>query len=425
MRAKRSAKFLLILALLGLARQGFGQQNNKLNYVNPFIGTSKSNVPTKWGNNGGTYPGAVAPSGAVQLTPETSLTGNRGYDYADSSIYYFSCFNHLSGFPFGASGRFFIMPVGKQDNFEDGAYSRPFLHRNERAHPGFYSVVFDDDGTLAEATATLRTGLFRFTFKAKQAPRIFIGDTGELLQQSKRSLHFSNGHTVVNLGADVEGIKPVKGGWLLSFPADPNHQQIIGIQLSASSVSFAGAQNNLDKEIGGANFDEVCLQTSREWAKKLAVIEVRDNSEQNKTVFYTALYHSLLIPWVIEDADGQYAGADGKIQQKSGRHQYGGFSPWDTFRSLNPLLTLLYPEKENDVILSMLDVYKQTGHLPTETMTGNHAIAIIVDTYLKGVAGFDKEFAYKAMKSNIMEAPFVQNDMQLYNENGYIPYTRS
>jgi putative alpha-1,2-mannosidase len=98
-----------------------------------------------------------------------------------------------------------------------------------------------------------------------------------------------------------------------------------------------------------------------------------------------------LIPWVIDDADGRYRGYDDKIHQKTGtQNQYGAFSPWDTFRSLHPLLTLLYPDKQQDVILSMLDIYKQTGHLPTESMTGNHVYPIIVDSYLKGITGFDK-----------------------------------
>ncbi len=415
----------IMALLLGLNLSGFAQHSNNVRYVNPFIGTSKSNVLTKWGNEGGTYPGAVSPSGAIQLTPETRVTGSRGYDYTDSIIYCFSCFNHHSGFPEGSSGQFYVMPVTRQDSFEVGKSGRHFSHKNELASPGYYKVVFDDDRTVAEATTTTRTGMFRFTFATNVSSRIFIGDAGEIILKTKKVLQFSHGNTVINFNEDYSDIKQVNGGWIVTFDSNQTNNKVIELKLSTSSVSFDGAQNNIDKEIGQSGFDEVRKQTNEGWVKKLSVIDVTDKNEQNNAVFYTALYRSLLIPWVIDDADGRYTGADGKVHQKSGNNQYGGFSPWDTFRSLNPLLTLLYPDKENDVILSMLDVYKQTGHLPTESMTGNHAIPIIVDSYLKGINGFDKELAYKAMKNNIVDPPFPQSDMEIYHQNGYIPFTRS
>lgn len=415
--------FPLMILLLALNLRGFAQHSNNLRYVNPFIGTSKSNVLTKWGSEGGTYPGAVAPSGVIQLTPETSMAGSRGYNYGDSVIYYFSCFSHYSGFPEGSSGQFYVMPLARQGSFEARQSGRHFLHKNESAYPGYYKVIFDDDYTIAEATATTRTGLFRFTFAANALSRIFIGDGGEITLKTKKILQFSHGHTVVDFNEDYSDIKQVNGGWIVTFDNNKPNKKVIELKVSTSSVSFAGAQNNIDNEIGQSGFDEIRKQTNEEWIKKLSVIDIIDKNEQNKTVFFTALYHSLLIPWVIDDADGRYQGADGKVHTKSGHNQYGGFSPWDTFRSLNPLLTLLYPDKENDLILSMLDIYKQTGHLPTESMTGNHAVPIIVDSYLKGVDSFDKEQAYKAMKSNIVNPPFLQPDMEIYHQNGYIPFS--
>ena len=414
----------VMVLLIGLNLNGFAQHSNNIRYVNPFIGTSKSNVLTKWGSDGGTYPGAVSPSGAIQLTPETRVTGNRGYNYDDSAIYYFSCFNHHSGFPEGSSGQFYVMPVTGPDSFEAGKSGSHFSHKNESASPGYYKVVFDDDHTTAEATTTTRTGIFRFTFPVNTVPRIFIGDAGEITLKTKKLLEFSHGNAVINFSEDYSDLRRVNGGWIITFSGG-TASKIIELKLGTSSVSFDGAQNNIDKEIGQLGFDEIRKQANEEWINKLAVIHITDNNEQNKAVFYTALYHSLLIPWVVDDADGRYMGADGRVHQKTGHNQYGEFSPWDTFRSLNPLLTLLYPDKENDVILSMLDIYKQTGHLPTESMTGNHAIPIIVDSYLKGINGFDKELAYKAMKSNIVDPPFPQPDMEIYHQNGYIPFTSS
>lgn len=408
---------LFTVLLLILGSNANAQQANHLQYVNPFIGTGKSNVFTKWGSEGGTYPGAVAPSGFMQLCPETRM--GKGYNYADTTICYFSCFGHMSGFPEGSAGSFHIMPVSS----ETSSYNRKFSHANEIAAPGYYKVAFNDDGTIVEATTTKRTGLFRFTFAAGLSPQIYISDAGEISPISDRVMHSSNHNTVINFTEAYIDKKQVKDGWIFTFKSTPGN--VIGLKISASSIDHTSAQNNIDKEIGTAAFDEIHNRVEREWMQKLSVADVNDSNQQNKTVFYTALYHSLLLPWVIDDADGRYRGVDGKVHQKAGTNQYGAFSPWDTFRSLHPLLTLLYPDKQKDVILSMLDIYKQTGHLPTESMTGNHAIPIIVDSYLKGITGFDKQLAYKAMKKSVLEPPFVQSDLEIYNQKGYIPFTRS
>lgn len=414
--------FFLTGVLLGVNLQA--QQINHLHYVDPFVGTTVSNVLTKWGNNGGCYPGAVAPSGSMQLSPETRVVGARGYNYADSSIYYFSCLGHMSGFPEGSSGRLYIMPLKGGANFEAGKSSLRFSHKKETAKPGYYKVYFNDQQITTEATTTTRTGMFRFTFDGDADPQIFVGDGGEIQAISDKIIHASNSNTVINFSEGYTGKKEVKRGWLFSFAKAKTGVKMITLKLSKSSVDNNSAQRNIDQEAGNLSFDEICAKTGREWAKLLSVVDLNDNNEQNKTVFYTALYHSLLLPWVADDADGNYRGSDGKIYQKTGQNQYEAFSPWDTFRSLHPLLTLLYPQKQQDVILSMLDVYKQSGHLPTESMTGNHAIPIIVDSYLKGIKGFDKDFAYKAMKKDLVDGPFVQSDMEVYHQKDYVPFTK-
>ncbi|WP_184543153.1 GH92 family glycosyl hydrolase [Mucilaginibacter sp. FT3.2] len=413
----------VVILSLAVNYSANAQQANHLQYVNPFIGTAQSNVLTKWGSEGGTYPGAVAPSGFIQLSPETRFV--KGYNYGDSAIYYFSCMRHMSGFPEGSSGSFYVMPVNAGSRFEAGRHGRKFSHTNETASPGYYKVIFDDDHTIAEATTTARTGLFRFTFAVGSAPQVFIGDAGEISAVSKKTIQASNGNTVINFTEAYTDKKQVKNGWVFSFASAIAGKKVIELKLSASPVGYASAQKNIDKEIGTLPFEQVRKLTGNQWLKKLAVVDLTDGNEQNKTIFYTALYHSLLIPWVIDDADGRYKGADGKTHQRTGTNQYGAFSPWDTFRSLHPLLTLLYPDKQKDVLLSMLDIYKQTGHLPTESMTGNHAIPIIVDSYLKGITGFDKQLLYTAMKKSVMEPPFIQPDMEVFNQMGYIPFTRS
>lgn len=394
-------------------------------FVNPFIGTTKSNVLTSWGGNGGTYPGAVAPSGNIQLTPETRVTGAKGYDYSDCSIFFFSCFKHFSGFPEGSSGQVFILPVEEGKNFEPGKYSRPFSHTQEQARPGYYKVLFNDNQTTAEATVSTRTGILKFTFPAKVTPQIYIGEAGNISVIGKRSIQASSNNTVINLSTDIIESNTVKGGYLLTFKKSNESEQSISLKISSSTVNFEGAQHNIDTEIGGLDFDAIYKRTNEEWIAQLATVDIETPSSANKQVFYTALYHSLLIPWVVSDADGRYKGTDGKIYQAQGKNEYGGFSPWDTFRSLHPLLTLLYPEKQKDVIISMLNIYEQTGYLPTETMTGNHAVPIIVDAYLKGITGYNRNLAYTAMRKSILEGPFVKNDMEVYHHLGYVPFSRS
>jgi len=415
----------VLLFFLIVTNSVYAQEKDHLRYVDPFIGTTKSGVLTRWGGDGGTYPGAVAPSGFIQISPETHVTGGRGYNYADTSIYYFSCINHPSGFPDGSAGRLFIMPIMAGQPFEPGKYNRLFSHHDEVARPGYYKVVFKDNQTIAEAVASTRTGVFRFTFEAGMKPQIFVGDVGNITTPTKRVLHGEKANTVINISEDCTEAKQVKNGYLMSFKSAAAGRKTIELKLSTSTINFAGAQNNIDKELKQLSFDQIVKRTRDEWAKQLSVIDVTDPDEQNKTIFYTALYHSLLIPWVISDVDGRYRGADGAIRQTSGKKEYGFFSPWDTFRSLHPLLSLLYPEKQNDIILSMLDLYRQTGHLPTESMTGNHAVPIIVDAYLKGITGFDKQLAYEAMKKNIVDSPFVQNDLTIYHRMGYVPFTGS
>ena len=181
---------------------------------------------------------------------------------------------------------------------------------------------------------------------------------------------------------------------------------------------------NLHSEAGTWNFDQYKKENQQKWVKALSVIEIEDTSKVNKTIFYTALYHSLLVPWIISDVDGFYKGADGLIHQAKGKNQYGAFSAWDTFRTLHPLMCLIAPDRQNEMVQSMLDQYVQTGKLPKGPMTGNHVIPIIVDSYLKGVCDFDSSLAYTAMKNCLTPANNTE-DFSAYRDLGYAPLSYS
>ncbi|SFE92516.1 alpha-1,2-mannosidase, putative [Chitinophaga sp. CF118] len=395
-----------LIILFFIVNSLFAKAQDPASYVDPFIGTGKSAVLTKWGSEGGTYPGAVAPSGFIQLTPETR---NSGYDFSDTTISFFSCVGHYSGFPNGSAGRFLVMPVDTRFIFSENSIKRRFFHKDEKATPGYYSVLFKDNNTLVEATVTERAGMFRFTFPAKVIPQLFISDSGTF----NAATHYNESYV---------SKQRVENGYLLTFAPATYGAKVILLSLSASTVDKESAERNIAVELNDA-FDQIREYTLEKWTKALSVVEITDSSKTNKTIFYTALYHALLMPWIISDVDGHYRGADREVHTVSGREEYGGFSPWDTFRSLHPLLSLLYRERQSEMVLSILDVFKQTGHLPIESMTGNHSIPIIVDSYLKGVPGIDSTLAYAAMKKSIADTPYLQSDMEIYHQQGYIPFS--
>jgi len=373
------------------------QPADVLSFVNPFIGTAKSDVFTRWGNEGGTYPGAAAPWGYMQLTPETRRGG--GYDFRDSSIYFFSCTRHSSGFPNGSAGRLFVMPVRGEM-----AAGRPFSHRDEVAEPGYYRVRLADDGTVVEAVATVRAGEFRIQFPGGVKPEIFVGDTAA---------------AAYDLSEGYVARQAVEGGYVFSFASSVASRSIV-VRISSATAGAASARRNIDKECVGS-FDSLRAAVRSQWKKVLSVVDVEDDNLANKTIFYTALYHSSLVPWVISDVDGNYQGADRRIHQVTGREEYGHFSPWDSYRSLHPLLSLLFPGKQSEMIQSLMDEYRESGYLPIESMTGNHVVPIIVDAYLKGVRGVDSMEAYHAMLKSLVQGPFQQEDRVVYSEKGYIP----
>ncbi|MFI5194196.1 MAG: GH92 family glycosyl hydrolase [Chitinophagales bacterium] len=434
-QCKPSPRYLSVALSFFLPCVASSQEKGLIQYVNPFIGSSNSNVYTRWGNEGGTFPGAVAPWGYFQLTPETHPNGD-GYVYKDSTIHYFSCMQHHSGFPGGSAGKLHIMPVAGPQTIEQG---RRFLHADEHAEPGYYRVLFRDNGTLVEATATVHAGLFRISFPAAVAPGIFIRDAGILYSRSAMEmegrLQRRSGRNN-NAAADTQNIillrfnKPVtdtqqvSGGYYLRFSPAAEGTTVLTIALSASAGGYESARDDIDAALTGHSFEQVLDKTQNEWNKQLSVVIIDDPVEDNKIMFYSALYHSLLLPWIISDVHGYYRGGDGQLHKTKGKNEYGGFSPWDTFRSLHPLLCLLYPGVQADMVASMMDIYRESGYLPTESMTGNHSIPILVDSYLKGIRYQDSSLLYQAMKKSIVTGPFPKKDMVLYQQ-GFIPYPYS
>ena len=405
-------------------------------YVNLFIGT---------GGHGHTFPGAVVPNGMIQPGPDTRIydwDACSGYYYTDSTINGFS-HTHLSGTGCGDYGDILLMPTtdtqhiqaeNAQPKQQTLPYASRFSHDKETAVPGYYSVFLDTYGVQAELTATKRAALHRYTFpESKEAG--FILDMGYSLQGQRNrelSIEILNdsticGHKNTNGWAWRQDIyfyavfsKPFQGvvvgdstrdayGYyptsakkaLLQFTTRKGEQVLVKIGISA--VDIEGARNNLT-EIPDWNFDRVKADARHSWNDYLSKIDIDTDDEEQKNIFYTAMYHTGISPALFTDKDGRYRGLDRRIHTaKEGKPMYTIFSLWDTFRALHPLLTIIDPALNTSFVNALLQQYREGGILPmwelagnyTGTMIGYHAIPVIVDAYLKG-SPIDAKLALEA-----------------------------
>lgn len=403
-------------------------------FVNPFIGT---------GGHGHTFPGATLPHGMIQPGPDTRIDGwdaCSGYYYADSTLNGFS-HTHLSGTGCCDYGDVLLMPtVGKQKIGNQGqqmAYASAFSHQNETAEPGYYSVFLDTYGVKAELSATKRAAIHRYTFpESKEAG--FILDLDYSLQRQKNEemeitvlsdteicgrkktvywafdqytnfyAKFSKPFTYTLLTDSMptsatDATKQPVCKALLRFNTTQGEQVYVKVGLSA--VDIAGARQNVETEIPEWDFNQVRTNARKEWNKYLSKIDIQTNNAEDKTIFYTALYHTGISPNLFTDVDGRYRGMDLQIQQGDTIHpMYSIFSLWDTFRALHPLMTIIDPKLNNDFVRSLIKKHQEGGIFPmwdmasnyTGTMIGYHAVPVIVDAYMKGYRDFDVEEAYKA-----------------------------
>lgn len=461
----------LLSAIIGCNKSAetFDQSVNAIEtdftqYVNPFIGTSKM---------GHTFPGATAPFGMVQLSPQTNFEvmfqedGDynsktyeycSGYQYADSTIIGFAHTN-FSGTGHSDLGDFLVMPTTgalvldplKTVSGNKGFYSS-FSHDNESASPGYYQVKLDDYNITAELSASERVGFHQYTFPKSEEAHIildlvynvyhhdnknvwtFIRVENDSLVTGYRqtkgwartkkvffAMQFSKpfrsyGHKKYDNETydgfyrrfdQVENFPEMAGKEIRAyFNFETNAEEKIKIKFALSSVSTSGALKNLNTEIPHWEFDKIKSETSAKWNKELSKIEVKTITEDHKKTFYSALYHTNLTPILYEDVDGQYRGLDQNIHTSEGFTNYTIFSLWDTYRALHPLFNITQPQRNNDMIKSMLAHHDQSVHnmLPIWShyanenwcMIGYHATSVIADAMAKKVGDFDHDRALQA-----------------------------
>lgn len=312
--------------------------------------------------------------------------------------------------------------VGDVQGMKPG-YASSFSHNNEEASPGYYRVFLEEYGIDVEFAAAQRSAMANFSYPAGEHAGLLLEvnqDSITVVDESTLSGQYGSYRFVIEFDQPFMSIEKVSNGTCVLFGELEKTNLIMKIGLSMVSVD--GAMQNMATELPqGWDFLGLRQQARKAWADELGRIEVEGGTARERTIFYTALYHSFLLPHVISDVDGNYRGADGKIHSEPDRIHYTAFSPWDTFRTLHPLLTFLMPDRQSDMVHSLITEYEQGRGLRTGPMTGNHAVPIIVDSYFKGAADFDIELAYQAMRAALMEPPYGRGDISSYLEYGYVP----
>ncbi len=428
-----------------------------VSYVDTSIGT---------GGHGHVFVGANVPFGLVQLGP-TSIPQQwdwcSGYHVSDSTVIGFS-HTHLSGTGIGDLFDVTVMPVtgdvtyarGTEDDAASGLWSYADRTR-EVSVPGYYSVPLTRYGITAELTATNRTGLHRYTFpQTEDAAVVFdlenggcwdkatntffekVSDTA--IQGYRWSEGWANNQKIhfyaefsrpftnfeVITTANKDGVElPMYAR--ADFGALKAGEQIL-IKVALSPVSVEGAAANMTAELAGWDFEATAEAASKAWESELSKIAVETKDEDAKKIFYTALYHAMIAPATFCDVDGSYRGANDQVYANPGHATYTTFSLWDTYRAAMPLYSIFQPEKYEEFIKTMLNIYKEQGKLPvwhlhgceTDCMVGNPGIPPVADAIVKGF-DIDKTLAFEAMKQSALRPDRGQDSRMKY---GYIPYDK-
>lgn len=394
-------------------------------YVDPWIGT---------GGHGHVFIGANVPFGMVQVGPTTALSGwdhCSGYHYDDRSIIGFSHL-HLSGTGVGDLGDVALLPVSSPEQT-----SVAFSHSGEIARPGYYAVRLEDPGLLVELTATERAAMHRYSVSGNDPVWLRldleqgIGDRekGSVSNMLQTGPSVVEGYRISNGWADLHQVyfvmefsRPVR------FMKYENKVSILEAQggpdpllvkVGISAVSTGNARLNLEQEMPGWDFDAVASRADALWENELGKIRIESEDVSLLRSFYTALYHTMIAPSLFSDVNGEYRGSDKEVHHSDGP-RYTTLSLWDTYRALHPLMTLIHPDRMEDLCRTMLAIYEEQGKLPvwplmgceTNCMPGNSAMPVLGDMLVKGLVRDIplREEVFRAMKeSSHIEARSLGN----------------
>ncbi len=473
--------FWLLIAAITFSLSNYAQE--PVDYVNPFIGTS---------NFGATNPGAIAPRGMVSVSP-FNVSGSQNlplekdsrwlsnpYVYENTFLTGFSHVN-LSGVGCPDLGVVLMMPTTgelKTNHLEYGS-----TYKDEVAKAGYYSTILNKYNIKVETTATTRAGLSKYSFPAGKANVLINLGVGLTNEQGGMIKVVSN--------TEIEGIRNVgsfcyykpEESYPVYFVAKFSHKadefgvwkkpatekseesqwmgyngknriyknyykEVLGdsigsyftynfkvptqveVKIGVSYVSIKNARENLKKETDNVSFNEVVNMMSKRWNEQLSRIMIEGGSKDDKTIFYTALYHTLIHPNILNDVNGEYPKMTTRETGKTTAQRFTVFSFWDTYRNLHSLMSLVYPKQQSDMVKSMLNIYDESGWLPkwelnateTTTMVGDPAGIILADTYLRGIQDFDIEKGYEAMRKSALQLEDnpLRPGLKDYIKKGYL-----
>ncbi|MEV6944358.1 lectin [Streptomyces sp. NPDC051172] len=413
--------------------------------VNPYVGTG-GNGDFSAGN---TFPGADVPHGMLQWSPDTtSRPKGGGYNYADSAVSGFSL-THVSGVGCDAAGDLPILPVVGALGSNPAATTESFSHSDEQASPGSYSVSLGNS-TSAALTTTTHAGIGQFTFPSSTQANLLlkVQDTqtpyasstlalsgGDTVTGSITSTGFCEDNTPITLYYAITFDHPFtasgafSGGEYLTF--DTTSSRTVEARVGISYTSAAEAAANRDAEVSGKTFADVKSAAASAWNTALSKIAVTGGTSDQRTVFYTALYHASLFPSVISDTDGSYRGFDNAVHTVGSGHsaKYADFSTWDTYRSQAQLTALLDPSAASDMAQSVIDDYLQGGTLTkwgmetaeTHIMVGDSAVPLLAAYYAFGARNFDTATALSAMVKEQTTNTDATPGVTYLDSFGYLP----
>ncbi|WP_026727652.1 GH92 family glycosyl hydrolase [Flavobacterium denitrificans] len=452
-------------------------------YVNPLIGTS---------NYGAAFPGPIAPRGMASISP-FNVAGPQNKPLEKDSQWlsnpyvnenkFLTGFSHvnLSGVGCPDLGVILLMPT--TGNVETDHLKYGSTYSKEVAKTAYYGVEIDKYKVKGEFTASKRVGVSKFTFPKGQANILLnlglglTNEEGAMIKvvssteiEGMRSVgsfcynspedaypvyfvaKFSKPATNYGVWKKTPKYEGVEAQWMgyngktrmmkntiktvvgdsigSYFSYQFDKKETVEVKIGVSYVSIENARENLEKETGNKVFDTIYKETYDEWNKELSKILVEGGSYQDRVIFYTALYHTLIHPNTLNDINGEYPVIKRSEIGKTEGTRYTVFSLWDTYRNMHPLMSLVYPKQQSDMIKSMLKMYDENGWLPkwelnsteTFTMVGDPASIVIVDACLKGIQDFD---IYKAYYAMLKGADQTENNplrpgLKEYIEKGYL-----
>ncbi len=431
MMIKKFKSLILALSLSSAAMTAMAI-DDAVRYVNPMIGS---------GGHGHVFVGANVPFGYVQLGPTQTTRGwdwCSGYHYSDSLLVGFG-HQHLSGTGIGDLGDISLVPMACKCQKE-----LRFSHENETVKPGYYAVKLQRPNVFVELTTTQRAGFHRYSFggnvkKAYMAINLNQGigwdkmtacdykqENSTVVTGYRLSSGWAKDQRVYFMAEFSKAVKLEESSDSIAvFSFDNSDGQPLMVKVGLSAVSVDNARANLKAEIPGWNFNDVVAKADKAWNDVLGKINVKTEDKRLKTIFYTALYHTMIAPSVFSDVNGEYCGADGKVH-KGDFTNYTTFSLWDTYRAAQPLMTLIHRDRLSDIANTFINIYDQQGKLPvwhlmgneTDCMVGNPGIIVLGDLVMKGYVK-DKEAAFEAMKASAM---LDERGMNSLKKNGYVAY---